>query len=101
MEKGQKGLYFIAGVAPTDKERAEAASLGIKAFRNAELADATRVERCDVAAGLVPAAYNGFPGVQVVKAAPTADELAAKAKAEAEAKAQVEADAARANQKRR
>jgi hypothetical protein len=91
--KGQKGLYFIAGVAPTDKERAEAASLGIKAFRNAELAGATRVERCDVAAGLVPAAYNGFPGVQVVKAAPTADELAAKAKAEAEAKAQAEADA--------
>ena len=93
MEKGQKGLYFIAGVAPTDKERADAAALGIKAFRNAELAGAARVERCDVVAGLVPAAYKGFPGVQVVKAAPTADELAAKAKAEAEAKAQAEADA--------
>ncbi len=93
MKTVNKKLYFIAGVAPTDAERADAKALGITAFRHAELASNTQIEHCDVAAGAVPASYKNVEGIQVVKAAPTADELAAKAKAEAEAKAQAEADA--------
>ena len=91
-----KALYFTEGVAPTNAERAEAAKLGIKAFRNAEFS--TGVEKCDAVAGAVPAQYLTAKGVQVVKPGPTAEEIAA---AEAEAKSQAEAAARTQPQQKR
>ena len=96
-----KGLYFIAGIAPTDAERKEAAALGITAFRNADLAGSERVERCNIAAGAVPASYAAA-GIQVLKPGPTAEELAAEAvmQDEASAKAQSAADVAKNKHRR-
>ena len=64
-----KTLYFINGPAPSEKEQAEAESLGAY-FRNALLAGSTDiVEQCDAVAGAVPGAYEKFPraGVKVAK----------------------------------
>ena len=93
----KRGLYFTAGVVPTDKERAAAAALAITAFRNSEHATHLR-EHCNVVAGAVPSAYLNVEGIEVVKPGPTAEELAAEeaakaAKIDAETKAQAEADA--------
>jgi hypothetical protein len=74
MKTVSKKLYFIAGVAPTDAERADAKALGITALRHAELAGNTHVEPCNVVAGAVPKAYLSVEGIQVVKSGPTANE---------------------------
>lgn len=67
MASKARKLFWIAGPVPTDFERAEAAELGITAFRNATYADTAALERADVVAGLVPAGYDAMPGCRVVK----------------------------------
>lgn len=61
-------LYFVAGMVPTEAERAAAASLGTSRFRNARLAGQGPIEKCDAVAGLVPKAYREIKGVKVLDA---------------------------------
>lgn len=61
-------LFFIAGMVPTDAERAAAEKLGTARFRNAHLAKNDTVEKCDEVAGLVPEIYKNVKGIQVLDA---------------------------------
>jgi len=59
-------LFFIAGMIPTDAERAAAEKLGTARFRNANLAKNDTIEKCDEVAGLVPESYKNLKGVKVL-----------------------------------
>lgn len=59
-------LFFIAGMIPTEAERAAAEKLGTGRFRNAKLAANDSREQCDAVAGLVPEIYNGVKGIKVL-----------------------------------
>lgn len=62
------GLYFTADAVPTPAERAEAAELGITAFRNAKLVDPSRKpEPSALVAGEVPEAYKRIQGQRIAK----------------------------------
>lgn len=61
-------LFFIAGMVPTEAERAAAGKLGTSRFRNAQLAVNDSIEKCDAVAGLVPEAYRGTKGIKVLEA---------------------------------
>jgi hypothetical protein len=75
VEKRKRGLYFIAGMVPTDAERAEAAAFGLTAFRNAsQVTSDGSLERAEFVAGLVPERYKDVPGCRVLQAPKPAPE---------------------------
>jgi hypothetical protein len=66
-----RNIFFAAGMIPTAEELAQAASLGMTAFRNATKAGALPVGECTLA-GAVPSRYRKLPNVKIVAApAPT------------------------------
>ena len=68
-------LFFIAGMVPTEAERAAAEKLGTSRFRNAQLAVNDSIEKCDAVAGLVPEAYQNVKGIEVLGAQDESEEL--------------------------
>lgn len=58
----QKILYFIDGPVPTKEERAHAASIGARAFRNARQVQSDDLpEDCEgVAGSVIPGPYKKF-----------------------------------------
>lgn len=75
----KKIIYFIDGFAPSDDERLEAQSFGIKTvFRNSQYIYDAR-EECDAVAGLkIPEPYAGFPRAEDLVDSIAADMAAAK-----------------------
>jgi len=59
-------LYFINGIAPSEKDLAEAEKIqGVVSFRNAKhVSEDSGVETCDGVAGAAPASYSSFPTAQ-------------------------------------
>lgn len=91
-------LYFTQGEVPTEDDRAEAARIGTRKFRNASRHDDTcALEACHAVAGFPPAAYR--------RRFPTAEEFFAEKERERQAaldaqKAEEDAHAAREKARR-
>lgn len=64
----RKVLFFITGPVPTDADKALAAKLGTKMFRNAEQVVSGEKPESGTThvAGAVPAAYRGVAGIEVL-----------------------------------
>lgn len=55
-------LFFVDGMVPSELDKAEAATLGKVAFRNAHRINSEdQPEACDYVAGLVPPNYSHIP----------------------------------------
>lgn len=82
----KKILFFISGPVPSDADRAAAAALGTKMFRNALQTD-ERPEVCDAVAGAVPDLYKGVAGIEVLTVGAPAPDSASTSASDAPAPA--------------
>lgn len=63
-------LYFYKGLAPTPKEKAEAAAMGALLRSRLAYNDGDFVEQCDIVAGDYPPAYAQFAAHSATNATP-------------------------------
>jgi hypothetical protein len=91
MGRELKRLYYIAGMAPTEAEKADAEELGISMLRNALGGNDTLdgLEVADEVAGLVPRGYWKMRGCKLI--GKLALEAFAKAKEQVESREKAKA----------